>query len=87
MALKDKNNKNLALALAVSQTFNGNSTMLSVNMKLTPYEEVEGAIVLDEEGAIPMVSINALASTDQHLLVALSEVEAAIQKYITAKEY
>jgi hypothetical protein len=87
MALKNKQDKTLALRLAVSQIANGDSTMLSVNMTLTPYEEVEGTIVFDDDGRNTLAIMDAVTSTDPHLLTALAEVEAAIQKYITAKEY
>ena len=87
MALTNKDGINLALSLNVSQRLGEATSKLSINMSLTPYKEEAGILVIDEDAVPvqPIVKLDALTDGDTDLLIALGEVEAAIQKYLNAK--
>ena len=86
MALTDKNGNKLTLSLSTAHRFGEANLPLGVSMVLTPIIKDENDLdVLDDANKTPIVLLDANASNDAAVLLALNKIEAAIQEYITTK--
>ena len=86
MALTDKNNNRLTLSFSTAHRFGEANLPLGVNLVLTPIVKDENDLdVLDDANKTAIVLLDANASNDATVLLALSKIEAAIQEYITTK--